>query len=62
MFSRGKLRTRFDPENAAALCYGCHRHLDTHPNLKREFFRERLGAEAFDALQIRSNGTKVGKG
>ena len=57
MFSRGKKRTRWDMENACALCYGCHRYLDTHPDLKRIFFRERLGDEAFDALELRSNKT-----
>jgi hypothetical protein len=55
MFGRGKPATRFDPENACALCVGCHQHLDTHPDLKREFFRNRLGDEAFEALQLRSN-------
>jgi hypothetical protein len=55
MFSRGKRSTRFDMNNACALCYGCHRYLDTHPDLKREFFRARLGDEAFEALELRSN-------
>lgn len=55
MFGRGKYATRFDPENACALCYGCHRYLDTHPHEKREFFRKRLGDEAFEALEVRSN-------
>lgn len=59
MFSRGKLNTRFDPENACALCYGCHRHLDTHPDLKREFFRARLGDAVFEALELRSNQRRV---
>ncbi|HEU4864637.1 MAG TPA: hypothetical protein VFT76_00190 [Actinomycetota bacterium] len=58
MFGRGKMNTRFDPENAAALCFGCHRWLDTHPELKREFFLRRLGSRAFAALEIRSNLTK----
>lgn len=58
MFGRGKQNTRFDPENACALCYGCHRWLDTHPDLKRAFFIERLGAERFAALELRSNQTK----
>lgn len=57
MFSRGKLATRFDPENACALCYGCHRWLDTHPDLKRLFFLERLGEERFMDLERRSNQT-----
>ena len=58
MFSRGKPRTRMDPLNACALCYGCHRYLDTHPDLKRKFFRARLGDEVFEALELRSNHTK----
>ena len=59
MFSRGKLSTRFDPANACALCYGCHRYLDGHPDLKREFFRLRLGDEEFAALELRSNRRKA---
>jgi len=58
MFSRGKRATRWDPENACSLCYGCHRFLDQHPDLKRTFFRERLGDEAFEALELRSNMLK----
>lgn len=58
MFGRGKISTRLDMENACALCYGCHRYLDTHPDLKREFFIGRLGEEVFAALELRSNQTK----
>jgi hypothetical protein len=58
-FGRGKPATRFDPENACGLCYGCHRWLDTHPDLKEAFFRDRLGDEAYDALRLRSNRTKA---
>lgn len=57
IFSRGKYRTRFDPDNAVALCYGCHRHIDTHPIEKETFFRERMGDEAYDALRLRANRT-----
>lgn len=57
-FGRGKPATRLDPDNACALCYGCHRYLDTHPDLKHEFFRERLGDERYEALQLRSNTTR----
>lgn len=60
MFGRGKLNTRFDPENACALCYGHHRWLDTHPDLKREFFIRRLGQKAFDLLELRSNQSAKG--
>jgi hypothetical protein len=59
MFSRGKYATRWDLENATSLCYGCHRFLDTHPDLKAEFFQDLLGADRFDALMLRSNRTKA---
>lgn len=57
MFSRGKLSTRFDPENAKALCYGCHRYLDQRPVVKRDWFEMKLGIERFAALEIRANTT-----
>lgn len=57
-FGRGKPATRFDPDNACALCYGCHSYLDSHPDLKHAFFRERLGDERYEALQLRSNQRK----
>lgn len=57
-FSRGKLGTRFDPENACALCYGCHRYLDGRFDEKKAFFRLRLGDARFEALQLRSNQSK----
>jgi 5-methylcytosine-specific restriction endonuclease McrA len=58
MFSRRILATRFDPENAVAACYGCHQYLDSHPNEKLAFFRERLGEERFDALEARAKGKR----
>lgn len=54
-FSRGKTSTRFDPENAVALCYGCHRYLDQRPTEKFEWFESRLGTVPFEALRLRSN-------
>jgi len=56
IFGRGKPATRHDPENAVALCWTCHDHLDTHPAEKAVFFRSRLGDERYEALQRRSNG------
>ena len=58
IFGRGKPVTRVDPENAVALCWTCHPYLDQHPDEKRIFFRLRLGDEAFEALELRSNGSK----
>jgi hypothetical protein len=57
-FSRGKQATRLDPENAAALCYGCHRFIDGHPSEREAFFRARLGDARYEALQLRSNQRK----
>jgi hypothetical protein len=48
--------TRLDPGNAMALCYGCHQHVDSHPDEKEALFRLRLGDEAFDALRLRAHG------
>jgi 5-methylcytosine-specific restriction endonuclease McrA len=54
IFSRARMSTRHDMLNAVALCYGCHRYLDTNPQLKRHFFRERLGHAVYDDLEARS--------
>jgi hypothetical protein len=43
--SRGNWGTRFDPDNTAALCYGCHSHLDSHPYEKTAWFEKLLGEE-----------------
>jgi hypothetical protein len=45
---------RFDPENAEALCWECHRYLDTHPRLHEEWKRKRLGGERFEGLRLRA--------
>lgn len=54
---RGKLATRWEPDNAVSLCYGDHRWLDTHPSLKREFAIERLGLERVEELERLGNLT-----
>ncbi len=55
MFTRRTKATRFDPDNAMALCYGDHQFLDSHPEEKEALFREKLGDEAFDALAARAH-------
>ena len=58
--SRTIHNTRWDRKNVAALCRsketgsGCHSHLDLHPNIKHEFFRELLGKDEYDKLYERS--------
>lgn len=42
--TRGNWGTRFDPDNVAALCYGCHSYLDREPYEKAAWFEARLGA------------------
>lgn len=57
---RGKKSVRFDPDNAAAMCYGCHRHLTAHPLEHMDLFRHRLGETRFNQLTLRANTpTKV---
>lgn len=58
MFTRRTKATRTDPDNACALCYGCHQHLDSHPEEKERFWRERIGDEAFEALAARAHGRR----
>lgn len=55
---RGKEPTRFDPENADALCYGCHQYFTSHPAEHYEWQVERKGQEAVDSIRLRSNGYK----
>lgn len=52
---RGKRSVRFDPENAAALCYGCHMHFTAHPLEHTDWFKKRLGDNKFDLLMLRAN-------
>ena len=58
MFTRRIKATRFDPDNACALCVGCHFYIDSHPFEKLAFFRDRLGVERFDALAARAHGRR----
>lgn len=55
IFGRGKLSVRFDTENGVGLCYGCHRHLDTHPEEKTAFAIRHLGQDRYNALAVRAS-------
>lgn len=57
-FGRGTGPTRLDPDNALALCYGCHQYLDSHGPEKHEFFRKALGDERFTALEARARSRR----
>lgn len=52
--SRRKHSVRWDIENTAPLCYGCHSYIDGNPLEKIEFFLEILGQERFNALNERA--------
>jgi hypothetical protein len=50
--------TRFDPENALALCYGCHQFIDSHAAEKETLFRLRFGNEAYDRVAALAHGKR----
>lgn len=56
-YSRGKWATRFDPENAIALCYGCHRYWDKHIDEYEDFKYLQLGEDGFNKLTLRAWST-----
>lgn len=58
MFTRRIQATRHDPDNAVALCYGCHQYLDSHPDEKWEFWQDLIGAERLDALEGRAHAKR----
>lgn len=58
--SRGKWGTRFDPENVAALCYGCHSYVDREPYYKAEWFENHLGKGVAQIIREKSEDTKHG--
>jgi len=48
-FGRAKKSVRYDEENAAALCFGCHQYFTSYPLEHTEWFKKRLGRN-FDLL------------
>lgn len=54
-YTRRARGTRWDPDGAAALCYGCHQHLDSHPEEKKNFVLFLLGEDKYDQLTRRYN-------
>jgi len=51
---RRKRSVRWDPENAAALCFTCHLYFTENPLAHVEWFKERLGEERFTLLNIQA--------
>ena len=52
---RSKKSTRWDFQNVAALCFTCHQNFHAYPLDHVEWFKKRLGPEAFDRLTLRAN-------
>ena len=52
---RGKENTRFDPDNASAHCYGCHRYLTAHPAEHMAWKIKQIGQKKVDELIFKSN-------
>lgn len=53
-FGRGRKSIRWDDEDAAGLCGACHMLIDGQHDIKEALFREILGDQRYDFLQIRA--------
>lgn len=54
-YGRAKYSSRFDFDNAEALCYGCHQYLGSHPEEHRKHKIMKIGTSKFNRLTLRSN-------
>ena len=54
-YGRAKYSTRFDFDNAEALCYGCHQYLGSNPEEHRKHKMIKIGKSTFQKLTLRSN-------
>lgn len=55
---RGKENTRFDPDNADALCYGCHQYFTSHPGEHLQWQVAVKGQDLVDDIILRSKKYK----
>lgn len=60
-FGRGKWGTRLDPDDADALCYGCHQYFGAHPLEFAEWKLARIGQERMDILREKSQSIQLAK-
>lgn len=51
---RGKRSVRWDEDNAAGLCCGCHTYLGANPLEHTEWFKQLIGEQEFDLLLSRA--------
>ena len=52
---RRKQSVRYDENNAVALCFTCHRYFTENPLEHVEWYRNYLGEEKFEQLNLRAN-------
>lgn len=58
-FTRGIGATRYDEENALALCHlTCHPYVDQHSDAKRELWVREIGEKAYERLAARAHGRR----
>lgn len=55
---RGKEATRFEPLNADAMCYGCHRYFTAQPAEHYAWQVSRKGQKMVDAIRLQSSTYK----
>lgn len=53
--SRAKKSVRFDPQNAASLCFACHQFFGGNPYDHTEFFKRKIGEDNFNKLAVRAS-------
>ncbi len=51
---RGNWATRFDPDNALSLCYGCHRIVGSDPTEHTRILLAKIGQKRYNELRRRS--------
>ena len=58
LFTRRIAATRFDEDNAVALCYPCHTRAHQEQAETRAWWRSVIGAERYDAMESKAHGKR----
>ena len=53
-YGRRHRGTRWEPNNAFAHCYGCHRYFTANPQVFSEWVRNKLGMQRFNILAMKA--------
>lgn len=57
---RRYMNTRYEPDNCACVCVGCHTYLADFPKINVEFFKKRIGSDRYEQLEnFARSGNKV---